>query len=122
MNNKAIFINSGKGVIRGFFITLVILFLLSIINMQIEISSGIRSSALLVTTLISIVYGSIYASRKTGKMGWINGFLVSIFYMILFYIIAKLGGSDIAIGIKEVIRVLIAMVVGILAGMLGINI
>lgn len=122
MINKAIFINSGKGVLRGFFITLVILFLLSVINMQIEISSGIRSSALLVTTLISIVYGSIYASRKTGKMGWINGFLVSIFYMILFYIIARLGGSDIVLGIKDIIRVLIAMVVGILAGMLGINI
>lgn len=122
MINKAIFINSGKGVLRGFFITLVILFLLSVINMQIEISPGIRSSALLVTTLISIVYGSIYASRKTGKMGWINGLLVSIFYMILFYIIARLGGSDIALGIKDIIRVLMAMVVGILAGMLGINI
>lgn len=122
MGNRLLILNCGKGVMRAFFVTLIILLVLSLISANFEVSEGIRSSGLLITTLLSVVYGSIYASKKTAHKGWLNGFLVAVSYMIIFYIIAVLGGRDLTLNLNDFFRVLLAIVVGTLSGMLGINI
>lgn len=122
LENRALVLNCGKGVLRAFFVTLILLLVLSLISANFEISSGIRSSGLLITTLFSVMYGSIYASKKTGHKGWLNGFVVAIFYMVVFYIVAIVGGRDLALNLNDFFRVLLAIAVGTLSGMLGINI
>lgn len=122
MESRTLVLNCGKGVLRAFFVTLILLLVLSLISANFDVSSGIRSSGLLITTLLSVMYGAIYASKKTAHKGWLNGLLVSIFYMVIFYIVAIVGGRDAALSLNDFFRVLLAVAVGTLAGMLGINI
>lgn len=113
--------NCLKGVFRAFVITVIALFALAIITNFVDVSDGVKSSSLLIISLLSVVYGSIYSARKNGKNGWINGMVVALFYMIIFYLLAGIAGRGFAFNYRDALRVIIALVSGTLSGMLGIN-
>lgn len=122
MKDKSSFIYMSEGIIRSFIVTLLFLLIMSVVMKFVEFSSGLLSSFILVITLLSIVYGAIYSVRKIQKKGWIVGLCVAVIYMIMVYIIAAISGSITSLALKDLIRLLLAMVVGTLSGMLGINI
>ena len=66
------------------------------------------------------MYGCIYATRKINNKGWLVGTLVALLYMILLYIVAIVWGKD-GLAVKDMWRLLLALVTGALSGMLGIN-
>lgn len=113
--------NCFKGVFRAFSITVIALFILAIITNFIEVSDGVKSSSLLIISLLSVVYGAIYSARKNGKNGWINGMVVALLYMIIFYLLASIAGRGFEFSYRDALRVIIALVSGTLSGMLGIN-
>ena len=113
--------NCLKGVFRAFAITVIALFVLAIITNFTDVSDGVKSSTLLIISLISVVYGAIYAARKNGKNGWINGMMVALFYMTIFYLLAGIAGRGFAFNYRDILRVVIALISGTLSGMLGIN-
>ncbi|WP_234119382.1 TIGR04086 family membrane protein [Clostridium hydrogenum] len=120
--NARIFISASFGILRAFILTLVIILIFAFISTKIHFSEGITNAVILISTLLSIMYGSIYSSRKSGEKGWLNGLLVGMFYIIIFYIISIICGSNSQLEARDVIRVVLALVVGTLSGMLGINI
>lgn len=122
MNYRILCSNCGKGVVRSFFLTLLLILFLAIISTFVELGAPIRSTAILVTTLLSIVYGAIYSAKKTGEKGWLHGLIVAILYMVTLYIIAIIGGRNHVLDLNDALRVLLALVVGFLSGMLGMNI
>ena len=113
--------NCFKGVFRAFTITVIALFILAVATNFIDISDGIKSSSLLIISLLSVVYGSIYSARKNGKNGWVNGMMVALMYMIIFYLLAGIAGRGFSFNYRDGLRVIIALVSGTLSGMLGIN-
>lgn len=122
-NNKAIYISVFEGVLRGFFLTLAILIIYAVIAHFVQLSENITSILIIVATLVSVVYGSIYSSNKTGRKGWLNGLLVAILYFIILYLVAILSQSrEPAITMKDMARFGICLFVGLLSGMLGINV
>ncbi|ADL51821.1 TIGR04086 family membrane protein [Clostridium cellulovorans] len=122
MNYRILLSSCGKGVVRSFFLTLLLILFLAIISTFTELGAPIRSAAILITTLLSIVYGAIYSAKKTGEKGWLHGLIVAALYMIILYIVATIGGRNLALNINDALRVLLALVVGFLSGMLGMNI
>lgn len=121
-NSRQFYVSVIEGVLRSFFMTLAILLLYAVFAHFVQINESITSILIIIATLLSVVYGSIYASRKTGKRGWLNGLLVAILYIIIFYLVALLSQSrDAAIGFNDLARFAICIFVGILAGMLGLN-
>jgi putative membrane protein (TIGR04086 family) len=110
----------GKGVLRGLILTLIIAFLLALIQTYSSIGESALSISILLTSMISIIYSSIFAAKKINNKGWLVGLLVSILYVAIIYIAAFVWGKD-AINIKDLWRVILALVTGILSGMLGIN-
>jgi len=112
----------GEGVLRALIVTIIAVLIFSLISNQIAISQSVTSVLFIVFTMLSIIYGAVIATRKINKNGWVNGLLVSAIYLACIITISKLAGNDNTAGISLILRIAIGLVVGMLAGMLGINI
>ena len=123
MENKNNLLYLGEGVLRSFFITLALIFILVIVSTFYDMDAGIRSACFVVLSMLSVVYGSIYSTRKIGKKGWLVGISVAFLYIIMIYFVAIIAGSrEIPLDYKDAARMMLALLVGGLSGMLGINI
>lgn len=120
--NKTMFQYIGEGVIRALIFTIIAIVIFSAIGNYSTIPPVISSTFYIVITMLSIIYGAIFATRKINKNGWINGLLVSAVYLVFIVVISKLAGNDSVIGASMIIRIVIGLAVGMLSGMLGINI
>jgi len=121
MENRKKYSYAGEGVFRAAIVTLIILVVYSIITSFIPASMKVTSIFYIVITLVSVLYGSIFAAKKAGEKGWLMGIIVAATYMLVLYLVKVLGGGGAAIGMREVIRTALALGIGILSGMLGIN-
>lgn len=122
MENKSSYIHVGEGVLRGFMLTLVALLIYSVVLKFATLNEGISSMFILVVTLMSILYGAIFSARKINKKGWLVGASVGLLYIVIIYLVALIAGGESALSVKDLLRVTLAVVVGGLSGMLGINI
>lgn len=119
--DKNTYIYTGEGVLRGVILTVILLLIYAVIMTFTEVSDGISSCFYLVTTLVSIMYGSIYSVKKINKRGWLIGITVTLLYMLIIYIVSLISGNSSVIGVNRLLRLLLASTVGALSGMLGIN-
>ena len=115
------YLPAAEGVLRGFIITVVLLLIFAVIMTFTEVSERASSTFYLVTTILSIMYGSIYAVRKIKKRGWLIGIIVTLLYLSVLYIVSIVSGNSSVIGSDRITRVLLALIVGALSGMIGIN-
>lgn len=122
MEQKAFFTKVSMGVLRSVLITIVLLIIFSIIMTFKEVNTQFVSVYYVVATCLSVVYGAIYSARKNNRNGWLVGILVAVLYMSLIYILSAMLFENTSFGITELLRLLIAVLVGALSGMLGINI
>lgn len=87
--NKNNIIPIVKGIVIAYFITLLLLFIFSILLTYTNISESTTAPVILVITAISILIGSSIGSSKIRKNGLINGGIVGFSYIILLYIISS---------------------------------
>lgn len=122
MEQKDFYVVTGKGAFRATLITIILLVLFSIVMSFTEVGTQVVSVVFLLITCISIIYGAIYAARKNNRKGWVTGIIVALLYMALLYILSGFFFGSFAIDSKDLSRLGIALLVGALSGMLGINI
>jgi len=121
MENKLKYSCAGEGAFRAAILTLIILVIYSIITTYLPASMKVTSVFYIVITLVSVLYGSIFAAKKAGEKGWLMGIMVAVTYMLVLYLVKVVGGGSTDIGMREVIRTALALGIGALSGMLGIN-
>jgi putative membrane protein (TIGR04086 family) len=121
MEGKSTLIKVGNGVLRAVFITILLLSILTLIMYNTDVGPQVISVYFLVTTCVSVLCGSIYSAKKNNRKGWMVGLFVAFLYMIILYLIQAIFFQDFAITGKDLLRLLIALFVGALSGMLGIN-
>jgi len=121
MENKKRYSYAGEGVFRAAILTLIVLVIYSIITSYLPASMKVTSVFYIVITLVSVLYGSVFAAKKAGEKGWLMGILVAATYMLVLYLVKVFGGGSAVIGMREIIRTLLALGIGSLSGMLGIN-
>lgn len=121
MEKKA-YLSVAEGVLRGFILTLILILIFAAVMTFKEVSQQASSVFYMITTLLSVMYGTIYAVRKIKRRGWLVGAVVSMLYMLILYIVYMIGGDSNILSSGTYIRVLLALAVGVLSGMLGINI
>lgn len=110
-----------EGVLRGFVITVILLLIFAVVMTFVEVSSRTSYIFYLITTILSIMYASIYAVRKIGQKGWLIGILVTLIYLVILYVVSIISGNSVVIGEGGFIRILLALIVGVLSGIIGIN-
>ncbi len=59
------YIPAAEGVLRSFIITVLMLLMFAVVMTFVEVNEFVNSIFYVVTTILSIMYGAIYASRKT---------------------------------------------------------
>ncbi|MGV8980401.1 TIGR04086 family membrane protein [Clostridium sp.] len=121
MENKMKYSCAAEGVFRAAILTLILLVIYSVITNYIPASMKVTSVCYIVMTLVSVLYGAIFAAKKAGEKGWLMGIIVAATYMVVLYLVKVVGGGSAAIGMREVIRTSLALGIGALSGMLGIN-
>ncbi|OPJ63579.1 TIGR04086 family membrane protein [Clostridium oryzae] len=122
MESRNLLVNSAKGVLHAIILTVLLLIVFTAIMNFVSINNQVMSVSYIIITCFSVLYGSIYATRRNNKNGWLIGMLVAIFYMLLLYIISAIIFQDPTLHMNDFFRLIIAILVGALSGMLGINI
>jgi putative membrane protein (TIGR04086 family) len=121
LENKIKYSCAAEGVFRAAILTLIVLVTYSIITTYLPASMKITSVFNIIITLVSVLYGAVFAAKKAGEKGWLMGILVAATYMLILYLVKFVGSGNAAIGMREVIRTALALGIGALSGMLGIN-
>lgn len=122
MENNSDLIRIGEGVVRSFFFTLALLLIYAVITSFIDTNAKFDSIYKVIITSLGVMYGAIYAARKINRRGWLIGLIVGILYMIVIYLVSVLSGRGLELSNFSILRIILAIVVGTLSGMLGINI
>lgn len=122
LEEKSKALNIGQGVIRSFFLTLGLLIIYAIITYFTKPNPKIDSVYFVAITALSVMYGAVYAVKQIQKKGWLVGLIVAILYMLIIYLVSAVNGRGFDISSFGVLRIALAIFVGTLSGMLGINI
>lgn len=111
-----------KGTILSTLITFLFLLILSIVMMKFELSRDVYNWIYVGISIVSMVIGIVTAVKINEEKGWLVGLLISFIYYIIFFFFAGMFGGGLAITSMFFTKMLLALIVGILAGILGINI
>lgn len=119
--NKGV-INVGKGVLRALILTVICVLAISFSMSFLELSETTLDVLWIVTTCLSILLGATYAAKKNEKNGWLIGMILAVVYYLIIMSISLIFRGGLQFGVVDFVRLIIAMAIGILSGMLGINI
>ena len=122
LNNKKSFLSILKGSIIAIAITLFSMFIVSVIFTLTNISEAFIPQIVIAVTSISILIGSIISSINIGKMGILNGALVGFIYLFTIYLLSSIIVCGFSFNIKSLIMIGILLVLGIIGGIIGVNI
>lgn len=118
-------INYFKSVLRGLVWSLVIIIIISIIFSfimnSIPIEERVFNIIYVVISCLALVVGSIIAVKSYGSKGWIVGLAVGCIFYIVLYLIGILFGAEATLTIYDFIKFILCLFIGLLSGMLGIN-
>lgn len=121
MEWKDYFENVLKGVVGAVAIVTILTAIFSLVMSFMEISSGIDSAINVGITSISLIFGTILAAKLYGHKGWLVGLSVGVLFYIALYAIGVLFGAEATLGLYDLMKFSLCVLVGILSGMLGIN-
>lgn len=112
----------GKGVSISFIITLITIFIFSMILTYTDVSESIIPISIVIFTFISILIGSIISMRHVSKNGLINGAIIGSTYVLLLYFISSILNTGFSFNIYTVIMLITGIISGIVGGIIGVNI
>lgn len=121
MEWKDYFNNVLKGVVGAVAVSTILTAIYSLIMNFIDFSSGVDSAINVGLTSISLIFGTILAAKLYGRKGWLIGLSVGVLFYIALYAIGVLFGAEATLGLYDLIKFSLCALVGILSGMLGIN-
>ena len=114
-----------KNIIKGTGIalitTVILLLIFSIILTYTNIDEKVINPVIMIVTAISILLGSSLGNIKIKKNGLINGGTIGAIYIITIYLISSILNWKFSLNIQSIFMILIAIVFGILGGILGVN-
>ena len=122
MEIKEYVYNLLKGVIGALAITILLTAIFSLVMLFVDIKPGISSGINVVITSVALIFGAILSAKLQGSKGWIIGLAVGVVYYIVLYGIGVLYDAEPTLGTLELIKFLLCIFVGMLSGMLGMNI
>ncbi|HOM03017.1 MAG TPA: TIGR04086 family membrane protein [Acetivibrio sp.] len=79
------------------------------------------STAVIITTLLSIVIAGWISAKNVKSKGWLNGAIVGFIYMLILYLISSIVYRDFAVNSYVLILLAIGVLSGSIGGILGIN-
>ena len=113
--------NIMKGTGIALITTVLLLLIFSIILTYTKIDEKVINPVIMIVTAISILLGSSLGNIKIKKNGLINGGTIGAIYIITIYLISSILNWKFSLNIQSIFMIIIAIVFGILGGILGVN-
>ena len=110
-----------KGSVFSILITLILLFIYAILLTSTNIPESTMSVVVITITGIIILIGSSISSFKIKKRGIVNGGLVGLIYIITIYLISSIALMGFSMNITSIIMLIVAIVIGMIGGIIGVN-
>lgn len=76
-----------KGLIQSFILALIMILILTLVFFFIDLNSNLIRPLEFVILLLSVLYGSIFISRKVDNKGWLHGIIMGTVYFLVFFLI-----------------------------------
>lgn len=111
-----------KSVFLALIISLVCIIIYAIVLSLTSVSDSTMSVITQVITMISIVASAIYCSRRIKSKGWLYGMIVGIIFILVIIPISMIWGQVPTFDKYFIARILMAALVGLIGGMIGVNI
>lgn len=102
-------------------LTLILLFLFSIILTYTNISENTIAPVIIIITIISILIGSSMSTIKIKKNGIVNGGLIGFIYILTIYIISSIVKTGFALNMYSIIMIILSILAGMIGGIVGVN-
>ena len=122
MENRNNFINIFKGIIISIVITLMLLFLFSVILTYTNIGENVIPAVIIIATVISILIGSSISTIKIKRNGIINGGIIGLVYILGIYLISSIAQMGFGINVYSIIMIILSILAGMIGGIVGVNI
>lgn len=114
--------NIFKGVVISFIITLILLFLFSIILTYTDIGENVIPAVIIIATIISILIGSSISTIKIKKNGIVNGGIIGLIYILGIYLISSIVQTGFALNLYSIIMMVLSILAGMIGGIVGVNV
>lgn len=121
MENNKYFRAVLKGTVGSITLSLIGVVILSTLMTKLVFSKGIFNMIYVIISLLSLSLGAVIGAKKNESKGWLVGFGVAIGYYLILFILSSVLDGGITFKLFDLAKLGIALVVGTLAGMLGIN-
>lgn len=119
-NDKIIIIF--KSIVLALIISLICIIIYAIVLSITPVSDNTMSIITQVISMISILAAGIYSGKNIKVKGWLYGLIVGIVYIVVLIPISMLWGQTLTIDKYFLARLLMASSVGLIGGIIGVNI
>ncbi|NSW89997.1 MAG: TIGR04086 family membrane protein [Firmicutes bacterium] len=110
-----------KGVIFAYIITIPFFIAFALILTYTNFPEKYISSAVMVTTIASILFAGSASAKSLKSRGWLNGGFVGLFYMLILYFLSSFVFRNFLVDRYVLTMVLIGVLAGAIGGILGVN-
>ena len=110
-----------KGLAWALVITVITTIIFSFVMNRFPIEEKVFNIIYVVISCLALVIGSVMAVKSYGSKGWIVGLAVGCIFYISLCFIGILFGAEATLTIYDFIKFVLCIFIGLLSGMLGIN-
>lgn len=121
LNEHANIISMVKAIAVSYLITIPLFAIFALLLLCSDFPEKFLPSAVITTTLISIVVAGWTSTSKIRSKGWLNGGIIGLVYMLVLYLVSSLVYGDYSITPHVLVMLIIGVVMGSIGGILGIN-
>ena len=111
-----------KGVLIAFILTLISVFIFSIVLTYTNTPESTIFPVLVFITAVSILIGSSVSTIKISKNGIVNGGAIGVNYILILYLISSITTVGFALTTNAIILMVAGAVAGMIGGIVGVNI
>lgn len=110
-----------KGILVSYLFTLPMFAVFAYFLTFVDFPQKYLSTAVIITTLLSIVIAGWISTRNVRSKGWLNGGIVGIIYMLILYLLSSIVYREFTLNSHVLILLAIGVLTGSIGGILGIN-
>ena len=119
--NNNMCVKMTKGIIIAISISLIGIFVFSIILAYTEISESIIPIVIIFLTCISILISALISTKKTNKNGMMKGGIIGGIYVISLYLISSILNTGFQVNNYTIMILILGIISGLIGGIIGIN-
>ncbi len=121
-SNKSKLAIAMKSVVLALIISLICIIIYAIVLSITPVSDNSMTIVTQIISMISVLAAAIYCGQRIKVKGWLYGLIVGIVYIIILIPISLLWGHSLIFDKYFFAKILMASLVGLIGGIIGVNI